>query len=171
MAEEYSLKLVIDDNYHWFGKYIEKHITIDNFQHIKKRDKAEEKKKAKMKEKEEYLETIYTWSLRRFLRPFQDSGFDITPIGASKRTGNLLSSNVLQKINTDYCYDFEYEPEEKDILIIGYDYRNPQVKGWPRPYISGHLLFVFNSEKWEEKVYMMDHFTDLYHGILYITPK
>ncbi|AWH85424.1 hypothetical protein HYN59_09985 [Flavobacterium album] len=169
MEAGYLLKFVIDDNYSRFGKYIKTRPSIDNPQHIKKRDKAEAKKKQKEKDKEEYLDTIYTWSLRRFLRPFHDSWFYYNM--PSKKTGNLLSADVMHEINTDYCYDFEYEPEEKDILVIRYDYRNSQVKGWPRPYISEYLLFVFKGQKWEEDNFMMNHYEDLYDGILYITPK
>ncbi len=154
---EYRLKFFIDE-YDWWGAHMKKHVNIT------RRNKEEVM--------EGYLDTVYTWSLRRFVKPYKYNGFDMHHRAVSEKTGDLLSSNVLHELNTDYSFEFDYEPQQKDILVIGYQYRHSEIMRRPRPNIlSEHLLFVFNGEKWEEDNFMMDVFEDIYNGILHITPK
>ena len=55
---------------------------------------------------------------------------------------------VLEKINTRNCFDFEYEPVEKDAI-----------KFFHNPNNSGYMCFVFENGRWRKG--MIDPFFDV----------
>lgn len=63
----------------------------------------------------------------------------------SKEIGfSLTEEFVLSQINSDYCFDFKYEPKEGDNLQINFQ-RN---KYW-----TEFLSFIYRNEKWEADSY------------------
>ncbi len=51
-------------------------------------------------------------------------------------------------LNTDYVFNFEYEPRENDFLKLRMVYRFRDFKSKPRPYIGEYVSFLFTDGKW-----------------------
>ena len=62
---------------------------------------------------------------------------------------DLSVEYLLDILNNDYCFDFDYEPEEEDILVIRYNYKYPDLRHMPkRPYVRGYTYLIFRDGKW-----------------------
>ncbi|WP_330444081.1 hypothetical protein [Flavobacterium sp. C4GT6] len=97
---------------------------------------------------EAYLETEYVWGLSRYIGKW-DSSLDISPAGPSEMVQDLSVEYLLDILNNDYCFDFDYEPEEEDILVIWYNYKYPDLRRMPkRPYVRGYTYLIFRDGKW-----------------------
>ncbi len=120
-----------------------------------------------------YTDKVYSWSISRYLSEYipETDMFEYIP-GPHQITGELDAEGVIRKLNTDYCFDFDYEPNEKDILFIQFHYRNPEIKGRSRPYIySRYILLYYNGKDWEKGWRFKESYEEIYRGILQVSPK
>lgn len=153
---EYKLKFV-NDNYKPWILHGKKRVNINR----RNRDEV-------MKG---YTDTVYSWRISRYV---SEDTIDIFGHGQgpSQTTGKLYVDGVLHELNTDYCFDFDYEPAENDILSTVFHYRNPVIMGMARPYFfSGEILLRYNGKEWERGWRFREIYEEIHRGILYITPK
>lgn len=98
--------------------------------HNKKRDKRK-------KNKETTTEKEYYWYILRYIKTndTREMGRVIMP---SFRLDNGLTEDfVLEKINSQNCFDFDYTPQEKDCLHI-YQGKN----------MGEYMAFTFKNGEW-----------------------
>ncbi|UFH32217.1 hypothetical protein LNP04_00515 [Chryseobacterium sp. C-71] len=102
--------------------------------------------------KEEYNKRIYHWKLEKTVREltFEETrkimGQIIRP---SKRLDQELTAEfVVDVLNTNAEFDFEYSPEDGDELLIGVSYKYPQVENHSRPFLPEPMTFVYENKEW-----------------------
>lgn len=98
------------------------------------------KKSKKWEEKQGIIKIIeYSWTLQKYKGLYQGNEFGSISFPSKWLNETISSSCVLQELNKRNCFDFEYQPYEKDILQIN-------IKNNFHPYLS----FVFKNEEWHE---------------------
>ena len=100
--------------------------------------------------KEECEETKITWRLRKYIRPKTNDGFDFTPMSASDRLSDEITTEKIVKfLNDNVFFDFEYEPNENDEIRMEIQYVIENLNGkYRRPYINCFVSFLYADEKW-----------------------
>ncbi|MEC4048912.1 hypothetical protein OX284_005700 [Flavobacterium sp. SUN046] len=100
--------------------------------------------------KEECEETKITWRLRKYIRPKTNDGFDFTPMSASDRLSDEMTTEKIVKfLNDIFVFDFEYEPNENDEIRMEIQYVIENINGkFRRPYINYFVSFLYDGEKW-----------------------
>jgi len=117
-----------------------------------------------------YTDTRYSWSIKKYMGQFEPDGWFRQ--GADQKTGKLEAGGVAHELNTDYCFDFDYEPAKNDLLSILYHYCRDHITGRARPYFfSGEILLVYNGKEWERYNQFFNIHEEIYRGMLHITPK
>jgi hypothetical protein len=153
---DYSLKFVIDDYDSWYG-------------HVKKRVNINRRNREEVMNG--YTDTVYSWRISRFVSNYTGEEFGYGQ-GPDQKAEELNAEGVLDSINTDYCFDFDYEPVENDILSIQFNYRNPEITRRARPHLyPGYILLRYNGTEWEGGWRFREVYEEIYRGILHITPK
>ena len=154
---EYNLKFVIDDYDPWIA-HGKKSVNINR----RNRDEV----------MQGYTDTRYSWSLQKYVGRLSIEDDWFYRQGADQKTGDLNASGVAHELNTDYSFDFDYEPAENDILSVVYHYCNPAITGRARPrFFSGEILLVFNGKEWAKYSELFNIHEEIYSGILHISPK
>ncbi len=75
-----------------------------------------------------------------------------------KKINNELSlENILQTLNSDNCFDFNYTPKEKDYIKIEEKYKFIELEGHKRPIIMEYISFKFENGRWEFGTYPMNY--------------
>lgn len=72
--------------------------------------------------------------------------------------GEMTSEYMLQQLNSNNLFDFEYSPSEGDNLEIRKEYIYKSLRGQSRPDLYDYLSFIYRKGKWVEDHY--DFFTD-----------
>ena len=100
--------------------------------------------------KEECEETKITWRLRKYIRPLIYDGLDFTPMSASDRlTDEITTEKIVKFLNDNLFFDFEYEPNENDEIRMEIQYVIENINGkYRRPYINYFVSFLYEGEKW-----------------------
>ncbi|WP_330444079.1 hypothetical protein [Flavobacterium sp. C4GT6] len=107
-------------------------------------------KEQKLIFEEAYLETEYTWTLSGYLGKCDLYSMEFSQYrGVSHTIGELSAEYLLDILNNDYCFDFDYEPKEGDILEFVYNYKLPDAKYMlKRINIECWSAFIFTKGKW-----------------------
>ncbi|MCD8438359.1 hypothetical protein LNI95_11855 [Tenacibaculum dicentrarchi] len=95
------------------------------------------------------------WTLVKIKEKKADNWMDMTQgrvMIPSIEISNLNQTVILKKLNSKKCFDFNYNPEENDFLIITKKTLNISSYSHLNPYIS----FEFSKKKW-----IINHFSDL----------
>ena len=105
-------------------------------------------KEEKLIFKEIYLEAEYKWYLSRYVGEW-DLDFNFSHAVPLEKVKDLSVEYLLDILNNNYCFDFDYEPEEGDILDIQYDYKYPDLRHMPNRYfIRCSTCIMFRDGKW-----------------------
>ena len=105
-------------------------------------------KKTKRNKKKTQPEKIeYIWTLYKYIGPNKGKEMGRYVFPVSDIGNGLTSDFVLAQINSKNCFDFEYNPNEGDNLLIS----DLQYKG-------GRLEFIYRDGKWLKDFY--DPFMD-----------
>ena len=99
-------------------------------------------------DRNKYEEKKIVWSLMKYAGKSVYNGIDWRPQGSLKELNDLSTVKIVEKLNTKNLFDFEYFPEEKDYLYIAIEYANEEIKKRSRPYVGGHISFIFEEGKW-----------------------
>jgi len=102
--------------------------------------------------KEEYNKQIYYWKLEKTVREltFEEKrrimGQIIRP--SEKLDQDLTAEFVMEALNNNAEFDFDYNPEDGDELLIGVSYKYPQVGNHYRPLLPQPMIFVYENKEW-----------------------
>ncbi|WP_299122218.1 hypothetical protein [uncultured Tenacibaculum sp.] len=111
-----------------------------------------------LNEDESYTDTYFKWTLFSFHEKVSERsvmGMMIYP--KNKINKELTIDNIDKALNSDNCFDFEYKPQEKDLIRIEEKYKFIELKNNPRPKINGYISFRFENGKWEFGRYPMHY--------------
>lgn len=98
----------------------------------------------------EYESKEIHWSLQKYISEEVYNGIDWQYQGSAQELSNGLTAlNIVSILNSDYVFDFDYEPNENDLLRIKLEYLKSSFKGKSRPYIGEYISFLFKNGKWE----------------------
>ncbi|MBM6499243.1 hypothetical protein H9X54_008000 [Flavobacterium macrobrachii] len=132
------------------------------------------RKNKKVFNRNEYESKEILWSLQKYIGEEIYNGIDWQYQGSAQELSNGLTAlKIVSILNSDYVFDFDYEPNENDLLSIKLDYLKSTLKGKSRPFIGEYISFIFKNGKWEiNNGY--DHISKVYKNykegkIIYIT--
>lgn len=99
-------------------------------------------------EKNEVLDAI-VWTLTKAVLIEEDTGMDIMGMtfGPDNSVEKLDSQFVVEQLNAQNCFDFEYTPQEQDKLIMNYDWKIGHGMG-RKERSQGEETFIFSEGKW-----------------------
>lgn len=107
---------------------------------------------------EEYLVHQLVWTLYKYIGK-EDSEMMGMMFMPEDKIGNILTAElVLDQLNRKNCFDFEYNPQEGDNLIIHF---NPSKNTLPKKdqhKAHYYMSFIFKAGNWHEDIY--DAFSD-----------
>ena len=95
-----------------------------------------------------YEETRLIWHLVRVNGSSGILGF-IWPPNHSVRE-QITSDEIIELMNTQNIFDFDYTPEEDDVLTIREEYIYKQIGEEKRPRLINYLSVKFVGDKWEK---------------------
>ncbi len=110
----------------------------------------------------EYLQTHFVWQLDKYggLKEEMAMGRVVMPL--QKLNEVLTAQNVVQALNENAAFDFEYTPMEGDYLTICEAYIKKKIKNKQRPNLFGrYMTFIFKDQTWINDSY--DAFIDELH--------
>ena len=109
------------------------------------------------RQNEEFLRTsvptsgkVFTWTLHQYKgeRYVSVLGYALMP---SDSIGDTLHSEyVAAQLNAGNCFDFAYEPSEKDKIYIDFENKDGKVdySDWNSAPLRGYMAFEFRQGKW-----------------------
>lgn len=98
----------------------------------------------------EYESKEIHWSLQKYISEEVYNGIDWQYQGSAQELSNGLTTlSIVYILNSDYVFDFDYEPNENDLLRIKLEYLKSSFKGKSRLYIGEYISFLFKNGKWE----------------------
>ncbi len=120
--------------------------------------------------REEYEEIRITWKLIKFMEE-QKHEWGFPQSSAQKLSNGITVEKIVLFLNhSKKIFDFEYKPNENDLLTIGLEYTIKDIKGkYSRPYIGEYISFLYNGEKWlinEGFDHLNNKYEDFKEGIL-----
>jgi hypothetical protein len=118
----------------------------------------------------EYFETVYYWRLSKYLHQY-DGDLRFSYKRTASEVGILTYEVILRELNTNYCFDFDYEPAQGDYLTIVFKYKTPETKSNRRPLIEQWICFKFINDKWIFERYYDDILEEIHRGILHVESK
>ncbi len=113
--------------------------------------------KAKV-DKAEYEKTQYIWTLYKYLGEKDDLMMGEIVMPVESLGGEMTSEYLLQQLNSNNRFDFEYSPSEGDNLEVRKEYVYRSLREQHRPELYDYLSFIYRKGKWVEDYY--DFFTD-----------
>lgn len=102
---------------------------------------------------DEYNKTHFIWRLNRYMgkKNSQMLGQMIMPLQ------HLSDELTIDKLIMEFCrkdiFDFEYEPNESDELIIREEYIYKSVKGHQRPELNEFMSLIYKDSCWQDDYY------------------
>ncbi|CAM1345527.1 hypothetical protein [Tenacibaculum amylolyticum] len=110
------------------------------------KDEFEKSKKAIKEGK--YYDTELWWKLKRFKADRKDFviGRVIYPLNKLKE--DIQFEYILDRLNAGNIFDFNYSPQEKDLIEIWEYYKYKEINGYPREYFENHMVFKYENNKW-----------------------
>jgi len=104
--------------------------------------------------KDEYLQKRLTWSLWKYVKSGY-SGIDgMVIMPEEKLTKDITSEFLLKELNNNTkLFDFDYNPNEGDNLIIRSEYINKKIKGRNRLDTYEYLSFIYKKSIWKKDFY------------------
>jgi hypothetical protein len=153
VQEFYNLKAKEAQNFFDTGS---KNITKDEF----------EKSKNAIKEGK-YYDTELWWKLKRFKDDRRGLVIGRVIIPLNKLKEEIKFEYVLEKLNTGNVFDFDYVPQERDLIEVWEHYKHTEINEYPREYFENHMAFKFEKNKWHFGDYPFGFvFDELNRGIL-----
>ena len=67
---------------------------------------------------------------------------------SEKLDQDLTAEFVMEALNNNAEFDFDYNPEDGDELLIGVSYKYPQVGNHYRPLLPQPMTFVYENKEW-----------------------
>jgi len=117
-----------------------------------------------------YMDTYFKWTLKRFREDASASTIGSIVGIREKLTEQLTQENVCKLLNSENVFDFEYTPEERDLIEIReyYSYLELETEYEKRrPYIETPMHFKFEDGQWKIGRYKLGFlFDDLKKGKL-----
>lgn len=113
---------------------------------------------------EEYNSTFFKWELYRV------QGKGSLTLGSmvysqSQLRDYLTVDHILNVLNNDNCFDFEYTPQERDRFLVKEVYTYVELESNRRPNLGNRMIFRFEEGKWKVELYPLDyHFYNLEKG-------
>ena len=101
---------------------------------------------------EEYNKRVYYWILERTIRKRTNEersmimGELFRP--SKKLDEELTAEFVVEELNKNAEFDFEYIPEDGDELLIGIGYKFAQFEDYSRPFLPRPMKFVYEKKEW-----------------------
>lgn len=80
----------------------------------------------------------FTWTLNKYVGDSENMMDGMLIYPDSVLSENLTTERMLSELNDRNCFDFDYEPNEGDNLLI-YN---------PEKYIKKYLSFIYRNGKW-----------------------
>ena len=101
---------------------------------------------------DDYNKRVYYWILKRTIRKRTDKE-QLMIIGElfqsfKKLDEELIAEFVVEQLNKNAEFDFDYKPEDGDELLIGVDYKYVQFKDYSRPSLPIPMTFVYENKEW-----------------------
>ncbi|MDI9309762.1 MAG: hypothetical protein QM535_06070 [Limnohabitans sp.] len=101
--------------------------------------------------REAYEEKKIVWCLSKFIRKADVStDTDWVYQGSEEKLSNGLTAMELADfLNSKNPFDFDYQPQNNDLLTINLKYVVLGIKNkYSRPYIGSYISLIFNDGKW-----------------------
>ena len=106
----------------------------------------------------EYLIHQLVWTLYKY-KGKEDAGEMGRMFMPQNKIGeDLTASFVVEQLNTATCFDFEYEAQEGDNLVIHFNHAKNRLPKKDQHKIHYYMSFIFKAGIWEEDFY--DAFSD-----------
>ncbi|WP_299677018.1 hypothetical protein [uncultured Tenacibaculum sp.] len=105
-----------------------------------------------------YNEIYYKWTLSYFEEEIDKRrvmGMMVYP--QRNMNDELCAENILETLNSENCFDFEYTPQEKDFIKIEKKYKFVELEGNRRPFLMDYISFKFENGQWEFGTYPMHY--------------
>lgn len=115
---------------------------------------------------EKYNSTFFKWELSRF----QEEGNPRLVMGRmvysqSQLSDHLTVDHILDLLNNNNCFDFEYTPQERDRFFVKEVFKYVELESNRRPFLENIMKFKFEEGKWKVGVYPMHYrFSNLEKG-------
>ncbi len=106
----------------------------------------------------EYEKTHYIWTLYKYLGEKDDMMMGEIVLPVESLGGEMTSEYLLQQLNSNNRFDFEYSPSEGDNLEVRKEYIYKSLSGQQRPDLYDYMSCIYRNGKWEQDYY--DFFTD-----------
>lgn len=99
----------------------------------------------------EYEEIKITWQLRKFIKISEPDGVEwFYQSSAQELTNGITTKEIVTLLNQKNVFDFPYEPNQNDVLIIKLEYVIQSIKNkYTRPYIDQYISFLYNDGLWK----------------------
>lgn len=102
--------------------------------------------------KEEYNKRVYYWFLERTIRKRKNKERNMI-MGelykpSKKLDEEVTAEFVIDQLNNNAEFDFNYIPEDGDELLIGIEYKYTQFKNYSRPFLPNPMKFIYQNEEW-----------------------
>lgn len=111
-------------------------------------NKNSRKNKA-VQDRDEYEKKELIWSLFKYRGEEVHDGVDWRPQGSSQKLNDQLTTVIIVDIlNKNKAFDFEYGPAGDDYLSLKFKYVHKEIKNRDRPYIDDYISFLFKDGKW-----------------------
>jgi len=118
--------------------------------------KQSEATNAILNEDGSYERTYFKWTISSYkeeVNNYRVMGQMVYPQHIIGKT--LTSDHILDALNSNNAFDFDYKPREKDWIKIEEKYEFIELKNHPRSRINGYISFKFENGKWEFGRYPM----------------
>ncbi|MCC8358366.1 hypothetical protein LA313_00520 [Salinimicrobium sp. ASW11-47] len=113
--------------------------------------------KAKL-DKADYEKIHYIWTLYKYIGEKDDMLMGEIVMPVESLGGEMTSEYLLQQLNSNNRFDFEYSPSEGDNLEVRKEYVHKSLSGQQRPDLYDYMSCIYRKGKWEQDYY--DFFTD-----------
>ena len=119
-----------------------------------------------------YHDTELWWKLKRFKADKRGYmlGRVIHPLNKLKE--DIKFEYVRDRLNAGNIFDFDYDPQEMDLIEVWEHYKYLEINGHPREYFENHMVFKFENNKWHFGKYPFGFvFDELNRGKLKASPN
>ncbi|WP_298511294.1 hypothetical protein [uncultured Kordia sp.] len=95
-----------------------------------------------------YEETILYWSLKRFKEDRSRAVMGRIIFPKNKLKKDVEADYILEMLNTIKVFDFDYHPQERDLIEIQESYKFRGLEEHPREYIENYMFFKYENDQW-----------------------